>query len=324
MHRSLFVLLLVAAQSAACDGAGEAAPDGHEARASAGAREAGLLEARADAARQHAAADRGAPDLRRSAIEAAPSCGDLQTDARNCGKCGRACKNAACQAGRCLVKVLIYAGGDAGTNGVKNSKASLDAANAKGYVPGVSFTHATSAVVDAAKLAGVNVLLMPGGDSGWSYLTNKSISGAAIKKLVQGGGGYVGTCAGAYAGSAQTVGYAQYTGWGVAPNTKTIAFSYQGNLAVAFTAFGAKLLGASGTMTLHHWNGPAMYKDPASGPAQVIALYDSTTHKGKVAIIADTYGAGRSVLLGPHPELDPQHPELVSRLVGWASGSFDP
>ncbi len=245
----------------------------------------------------------------------------LASDPKHCGQCGRACRGAVCGGGRCQVKVLIYAGSDAGSNGVKNTKAILDAASAAGQVPGVQFTTSTSTVVTSAKLAGVHVLVMPGGSSGWSYLHNAAIDGAAIQQFVKAGGGYVGTCAGAYAGAAKTTGHAQYAGWGVAPGATSVAFSYEGTLSVRATALATKLLGATGAMTLHHWNGPAML---ATGSAEALAHYDSTIHKGKVALLLDRLGAGRSVLAGPHPELDPQRPELVSRLVGWASGSFNP
>jgi glutamine amidotransferase-like uncharacterized protein len=218
------------------------------------------------------------------------------------------------------VKVLIYAGSDAAPDCVDGAKQSLTFANSHGAVPGGTFSVKTTTVISTATLAGHDVLVMPGGDSGHSYRQNSNISGAAIRSFVAAGKGYFGTCAGAYAAAASTDGY--YTGWGIAPQMKAKAVSYVGNLGVSITAAGTQVLSLAGALTLHHYNGAAMYRSQVSGPATPLADYadGSTGYKGYQAIISDTYGAGRSVLCGPHPELAPTQPALVARLVAWAAG----
>jgi len=47
---------------------------------------------------------------------------------------------------------------------------------------------------------------------------------------------------------------------------------------------------------------------------------DSKCHsKGLAAIVGDFYGNGRSVIVGPHPELSPTHSDILAYLVVWAA-----
>ena len=92
------------------------------------------------------------------------------------------------------------------------------------------------------------------------------------------------------------------------------------------TSAGQQLLDRSGTLTLHHYNGPALYV--TGGNAAVLATYaDSKTgYKGYADIVSDYYGNGRTVLIGSHPELSPQYPDILANLIAWAanvSGNSD-
>jgi glutamine amidotransferase-like uncharacterized protein len=216
------------------------------------------------------------------------------------------------------IKVLIYSGVYAISSCVNGIKTALDYANANSLVPGVTFTYATSTVINSAVLSSYDVLAMPGGSSGRSYINSGSISSSAIKNFVANGGGYLGICAGAYAGSYYVDG--MYYGWGVAPHVKCKAVNYVGNSPLTFTTAGQELLGYS-SLTLTHFNGPAMY---VSGSAVTFATYadGSTGYKNYAAIVGDYYGSGRTVLVGPHPELSsfaPQYPDIVAKLITWAA-----
>ncbi|HQP33878.1 MAG TPA: hypothetical protein PLI95_01820 [Polyangiaceae bacterium] len=244
----------------------------------------------------------------------------LQVDPRNCGTCGTSCHNGECAQGECqvvTVRALIYAGYDAGQNCVAQTGAALDEANAKNLVPGLSFAYTTATTVVESKLAGQDVLVMPGGDSGSSYLNNSKIDGAAIQAFVSSGKGYFGTCAGAYAAARHTDGH--YDGWGLAPNVTCKAVEYIGDLPVSLTGAGEQLLGDQGTIVLHHYRGAAMN---AESGATSLALYadGKTGYEGYSALVTDTYGAGRTILSGPHPELEPSKPEWIARAVAWAAG----
>lgn len=215
------------------------------------------------------------------------------------------------------IKVLIYSGNYASTNCVNGIKRALDYANTNNVINGVVFSYATSTVINQAALAGYNLLAMPGGSGGAYYLDSGSISGSAIRNFVANGGGYLGICAGAYAAAAHTDGW--YDGWGVAPHVRCKEVNYEGGLSLQITSAGQQVLGTSGTKTLAHYNGPAMY---VSGNAVVFATYadGNTGYPGYAAIVGDYYGKGRVVLCGPHPELSPLVPTFVSQLINWASG----
>jgi len=217
------------------------------------------------------------------------------------------------------IKVLIYSGTYAGTGGVSGIKQALNYANANNVVPNVVFTYATSTRITSTTLTGYDVLAMPGGSGGYYYLNSGSISGSAIKNFVANGGGYLGICAGAYSAAARTDGY--YNGWGIAPHVYAKAVSYIGDLPIQITSAGSQVLGTSGTTSIYHCNGAAMY---VSGKAVTFATYsDSKTgYKGYAAIVGDYYGNGRTVLCGPHPELSSNVPTYVSKLIYWAAGGF--
>jgi hypothetical protein len=158
---------------------------------------------------------------------------------------------------------------------------------------------------------------MPGGTSGLYYI--KHVDGNAIKKFVSSGHGYVGICAGAYAGSKYVSGL--YNGWGLAPHVYCKHVEHEGNLLVKTSNTVSTLLGSSKTITLAHYNGPAMYSQ--GGSVVTFATYaDSKTgYKGLKAIVGDYYGKGRTVLSGPHPELQPKNPSLLAKMVLWAANA---
>ena len=106
-----------------------------------------------------------------------------------------------------------------------------------------------------------------------------------------------------------------YNGWGIAPHVSSKVYNHERNLNVSTTSIATQFLGSSGTLTLAHYNGPAMY---GSGYT-TFANYASSTYKGYAAIVGDTYGNGRAVLSGPHPELSPTNYTLLDRLIVWAA-----
>jgi len=215
------------------------------------------------------------------------------------------------------IKVLIYNGAYASANCVSGLKTILSNANSNNLVSGVKFTYTTTTKITSSILSGYDVLIMPGGSGGYYYLNSGSISASAIKSFVANGGGYIGICAGAYAAVASVDG--KYNGWGIAPNVNAKVVSYVGNLAMQFTSAGTQLLGRSGTITVNHYNGAAMYT--TSSTAKILATYaDSKTgYKGYADIVSDYYGEGRSVLLGSHLELSPQYPDILAKLIAWAA-----
>jgi len=209
------------------------------------------------------------------------------------------------------VKVLVYNGYDASSNCVNGIKYCLNTYK----LDSVTFNYGTSTVINSNILASYDVLVMPGGDSGYSYLHNPNISAAAIKSFVANGGGYVGFCAGAYAAAEAVDGY--YSSWALA-NVRCKAVEYIGNLTISITSAGNKILDCSGIQTVSHYRGAVMY---ATSTVTVLATYadNKTGYKGYIASVADTYGSGRVILCGPHPELDPTNPKMVVRMIAWVA-----
>lgn len=219
--------------------------------------------------------------------------------------------------GSTVIKVLIYSGTGASANCVNGLKSALAKANSNNLVKGVTFSYATSTKLTSAILSKYNLLMMPGGSGGSVYLN--TISKSVIQNFVKNGGGYLGICAGAYAATARTDGH--YNGWGIAPNVYCKAVSYEGKTTMKITSTGENLLKRNGTITLAHYNGAAMYLK--SSTAKILGTYaDSKTgYKGYGDIVIDFYGKGRSVLIGSHPELSPQYPDILANLAVWATST---
>ena len=213
------------------------------------------------------------------------------------------------------VRVLIYNGSGAGIIYINGIKSALNTANTNNLVPGYHFTYTTSPTLTSKILSNYDLLAMPGGTSGKLYIN--TISASVIRTFVSSGHGYLGICAGAYSGSSSVDGL--YNAWGVAPDVRCKPVSYTGNLKITLTSSGSQLLGTSGTITVSHYNGPAMYA--SGGSVLNFATYSDNTigYKNYGAIVGDSYGNGRSILSGSHPELTPQYPLLLAKMIIWAA-----
>ena len=65
-------------------------------------------------------------------------------------------------------------------------------------------------------------------------------------------------------------------------------------------------------------NGPAM----STNNTQIVMANfadNNTGYQNYAAIIGDTYGSGRVILSGPHPELSPENPQLLTNMVLWVT-----
>lgn len=212
------------------------------------------------------------------------------------------------------IKVLIYNGRETSANCVNGLKTSFATANSNNMINGVKFSYATSTKITSSILSGYDLLIMPGGSGGKYYLND--ISKSVIQNFVKNGGGYMGICAGAFSAAKHVDGW--YDGWGIAPHVYAKAPGYEGQVSVSINSAGANLMKRSGTVSLAYFNGPNMY---LKGGGTIFATYaDSKTgYKGYAAIVGDYYGNGRTILIGPHPELSPQKPDIIATLSAWAT-----
>lgn len=228
------------------------------------------------------------------------------------------------------VNVLIYQGEGSTTDSVKGLIYCLEQAEKDNS--NIQFNYTTTTVIDSENLAYQDVLIISGGDIRYIF-NNPSINPDDIKKFVEGGKGYIGICAGAYVASNYNGEYG--TGWGIAPNIECNYTSIDDMQPLTITNYGITTLkysdGAinpceftrndSGTIILPSFpliNSPRLYK---KSNYTSIAVYteNDTIMSGSAAILDDTYGSGRIILSGPHPELSPAKPGLVARMVLWVS-----
>lgn len=220
-----------------------------------------------------------------------------------------------------VVKVLIYNGTEADDNCVLQVENVLNAANTKNLTPNVKFVYNVTDVINAETLSSYNVLVMPGGNAGSDYLDSESIDSDSIKNFVYSGKGYVGICAGAYAAANYTEDW--YYGGGIAPDVNAAHPMNEENTTLEITSDGKEVFGYGGSTTMSHENGPALYD--AGGDIKTFATYadNATGYEDYDAIVGDNYGAGRVVLSGVHPELAPQHPDILANLILWAADISD-
>lgn len=204
-----------------------------------------------------------------------------------------------------MTTILIYNGKGSATNGPKNLETILKK----------KYSVKTAVKITKDTLKGIDILVLPGGDSGRAYLQN--IDGNTIREFVKNGGHFLGVCAGGFAASHEVFSgsavYYDHKGSGstglktfdIAQKVRSYAVSFEGQLSVKMKDGGVK--------TLQHYRGAAMKG------GETLATYNDnkTGYKDHAAIVGDTYGKGRVVLCGPHPEHSPQHPEILYSLVDY-------
>lgn len=159
------------------------------------------------------------------------------------------------------------------------------------------------------KLAGIDVLLCPGGGSARQLRAMQETGRNAVRKFVFDGGIYLGICAGCY---------------NVLNNEsrlQMLAYDYDldavgktANLSVEVNKRGARLLGVkSGSYVIRYSGGPIMHETAPldSGKSEVLAVfkssvsqYNSAPHDfmDTPAIISGSYGRGRVIASSVHPE----------------------
>lgn len=228
------------------------------------------------------------------------------------------------------VNVLIYEGEASSTDSVEGVIYCLEEAQQNN--PNLEFNYTTTDIINSNVLSGQDVLVISGGDIELLF-NDPAVNPSDIKKFVEDGNGYMGICAGAYAASNYNGEYG--SGWGVSPNIDCIYTYADGFVPLTFTSYGINTLKyssgriepcafiphANDTVTLPSFpvsNTPGLYKKGNYTPIAIYAEND-TILSDYAAILDDTRGSGRIILSGPHPELDPAKPELVARMVLWAS-----
>lgn len=240
------------------------------------------------------------------------------------------------------IKVICYSGNGAGWDNV-DVRDQINCMN-QNLVPGVTFEATKSRSLHQSDLSGYDVILAPGGAM---YDREQQFDAASVRSFVKAGGGYYGTCAGAYAGCSRTTAdengvidpytgrkvnstgvnettgellYPDVRGAGVTQGTCKI-FNHVGVANFAFNSHGQSVLKQGSSVEIDHHNGPAMTCQGSS--CEMVATFASTSARGAGAILLDKYGSGPVILISPHPE----HPTdrnclIVARAAAFAGGAI--
>lgn len=159
----------------------------------------------------------------------------------------------------------------------------------------------------------VEMLIFPGGFAAEYRYNIKNHD--MIRSFVESGGSYVGICAGAYyaadifewQGTAYDYPLSLFPGTAAGPLTGKLNW---GDLAELVLESGVEPNeGFSDQIAVYYFDGPYFkINEHTEKPFQVLARYSDNN---QAAVVAGSFGKGRYLLLGPHPELgryDPERP----------------
>lgn len=231
-------------------------------------------------------------------------------------------------------RVAIY--DDKGTGG---GQAGLESTLAS--VPGSLAWRVGAEDIRDGVLSGFDLVIFPGGSGSSEAKALGEKGRAAVKRFVEGGGGYTGICAGAYLSASNYE-------WSLAfSNQRTFAemheipgqgqksMWYRGDsstVTMELSDAGKKILGDHpGELPVIYHNGPIIppLKDGEQPTYEVLAWFRSEVsqyepQKGTMtntpAMISTTYGKGRVLAISPHPEASKSLRPLLAKGLLWAAG----
>jgi dienelactone hydrolase len=174
---------------------------------------------------------------------------------------------------------------------------------------------------DPVLFARAKVWIQPGGTSRLASQTMSNELKASIVRLVADGGGYVGFCAGGFL-AAQTF-HGAHQGLGL--------FSGRSELYRAIPDAPASIaVDWQGESRVLYWEGGPLFEADPAVDIEVLATYPD----GSNAAVRQSFGRGRVVITGPHPEageswiaalppsslaVDPKANEIAGELMQWAA-----
>jgi putative intracellular protease/amidase len=178
-----------------------------------------------------------------------------------------------------------------------------------------------------------DVIIFGGGSGSKEAATIGEAGRQQVKEFIQGGGGYIGICAGAYLA---TSGYP----WSLhVLDAKTASPKWRrgkGTVKIELTDKGRSLLGdVPGLLDIHYANGPIL--KPAGLPEleafETLACFrtelaENETPAGLMinspAIVAGRFGKGRLICFSPHPEQTKGLESFVEKAVFWVRPGVPP
>lgn len=196
------------------------------------------------------------------------------------------------------MRIAVYQGPGVGVHGLAAIKNFLNSV-------GLPWGVLTPTEIASLDVGVFTAFWLPGGWAG-DYLTRMPARGkAALRRFVESGGAYVGTCAGAYFAADRIV----WEGEEVAYDLNLYHGRAEGSIHVIARWKRCRLTtlhlsehpanGGYSRVEALYWGGP-QFCPHADQPVDVLAVYEQTRQP---AIIAFPHGDGRVLLMGPHLEL---------------------
>lgn len=197
--------------------------------------------------------------------------------------------------------------------------------------PELAFVPVDAEDVRRGGLAGCDMLVMPGGNSGMIKGDLGEVGVAKLKEFVRNGGGYLGICAGCVLTLSDLPG----CGISLVPFTReAVGGAYDGDCAttIRLNDVGAKMLGMdAGEHGVWYSGGPYLAPSrsvPEGASITPWAVYsrnvrsegDGARMDGMVALVGGTYGKGRLVACSCHPEFHHSCDRLVETMFGYVAG----
>jgi len=187
-------------------------------------------------------------------------------------------------------------------------------------------THLTTDSFDA--------VLFPGGSGSGQARALGAAGMGAVRAFVAGGGGYVGTCGGAFLALEHLMLYGT-------PPLPTVEPWKRGHgpVQVEFTAAAAATLHldpqtyANKNVTIEYWQGPIVRPTDLPPSVTVLASYRTEIHSlspntttgtmvNTPAMTSASYGKGRVFLNSPHPEIPSETPAEGTSAEGTHGGTY--
>jgi len=220
------------------------------------------------------------------------------------------------------LRIALYKGAGTGGKGPSNIIRYFDATT------NVVVSEIGPSEIRAGLLRQFDAVIFAGGSASKQAETIGEKGKQEVRSFVEGGGGYVGICAGAYLASS---GFS----WGLRLlDARTVSPKWErgaGDVRMELTSLGQNCLAdMPGELTVHYENGPILRPDeaPDLNDYEVLAFYrtelaENGSPKGVMkdspAILRGTLGRGRVICFGPHPEQTPGLEHFIEAGVLWAA-----
>lgn len=191
------------------------------------------------------------------------------------------------------------------------------------------------AAIRAGGLDNYDVVVFPGGSGSGEAEALQQNGCSMVERFVARGGGFVGTCAGAFLA---VLCYNTASSWLELVNARAIDVEHwkRGEGSVQIQVINSNnviLAGCSNVFSAQYFNGPLLMPgDSTNLPGyEQDAIYLTDVHSnlpanimpGTTCMTTSRYKLGRCVLFSFHPELTPGLEQMDVRAVKWAAGRLD-